>query len=35
MENAPELPKQETRELAPAVAETAPNCDENGQFSLF
>ena len=34
-ENAPEPPKEETRELAPAVAETAPNCDENGQFSLF
>ena len=34
-ENAPEPPKQETLELATAVAETAPNCDENGQFSLF
>ena len=34
-ENAPEPPKQETRELATAVAETAPNCDENGQFLLF
>jgi len=34
-ENAPEPPKEETQELAPAVAETAPNCDENGQFSLF
>ena len=34
-ENAPESPKQETRELATAVAETAPNCDENGQFLLF
>lgn len=34
-ENAPESPKEETQELAPAVAETAPNCDENGQFSLF
>ena len=35
LENAPEPPKQETRELATAVAETAPNCDENGQFLLF
>lgn len=34
-ENAPEQPKQETREPVPAVAEMAPNCDENGQFSLF
>ena len=34
-EAAPEPPKEDTRELAPAAAETAPNCDENGQFSLF
>ena len=34
-EAAPEPPKEETQELATAVAETAPNCDENGQFSLF
>lgn len=34
-EAAPEPPKEEHKELAPAVAETAPNCDENGQFSLF
>lgn len=34
-EAAPEPPKEETRELAPAIAETMPNCDENGQFSLF
>lgn len=34
-EAATEPPKEETMELAPAVAETAPNCDENGQFSLF
>lgn len=34
-EAAPEPPKEEPQELAKAVAETAPNCDENGQFSLF
>ena len=34
-EAAPEPPKEEPKELAPAVAETAQNCDENGQFSLF
>jgi hypothetical protein len=33
-ESAPEPPKEETQ-LATAVAETATNCDENGQFSLF
>ena len=34
-EAAPEPPKEEPQELAPAMAETAPKCDENGQFSLF
>ena len=34
-EAAPETPKKETQELAPAMAETAPKCDENGQLSLF
>ena len=34
-EAAPEPPKEEPKDLATAVAETAPNCDENGQFSLF
>lgn len=34
-EAAPEPPKEETQELATAVSEMAPNCDENGQFSLF
>ena len=35
IEAAPEPPKEEPQELAPTVAEMAPNCDENGQFSLF
>jgi hypothetical protein len=34
-ESAPEPPKEEPQELATAMTETAPNCDENGQFSLF
>ena len=34
-ETAPEPPKEEHQELATAVAETAPKCDENGQLSLF
>ncbi len=34
--NSATVPKSsEPQELAPAVAEMAPNCDENGQFSLF
>ena len=35
MENAPEPTKQETLELATAVAETVPTMDANGQYSLF
>lgn len=34
-ENAPEPPKQETREPVPAIAETVPTMDANGQYSLF
>ena len=34
-ENAPEPPKQETREPVPAIAETVPAMDANGQYSLF
>lgn len=34
-ENAPEPPKQETREPVPAIAETVPTMDTNGQYSLF
>ncbi len=34
-ENAPEPPKQETLEPVPAVAETVPTMDANGQYSLF
>lgn len=34
-ENAPEPLKQETREPVPAIAETVPNMDANGQYSLF
>lgn len=34
-ENDPEPPKEETQELATAVAETVPTMDANGQYSLF
>ncbi len=34
-EAAPEPPKEEPQELAPAVAETVPTMDANGQYSLF
>ena len=34
-ENAPEPPKQETQELAQAIAETVPTMNANGQYSLF
>ena len=34
-ENAPEPLKQETREPVPAIAETVPTMDANGQYSLF
>ena len=34
-ESAPEPHKKEPQELTPAMAEIAPKCDENGQFSLF
>ena len=34
-ENAPEPPKQETREPVPAITETVPTMDANGQYSLF
>ena len=34
-ENAPEPPKQETRKPVPAIAETVPTMDANGQYSLF
>ena len=34
-EAAPEPPKEETLELATAVAETVPTMDDNGQYSLF
>ena len=34
-EAAPEPPKQETREPVPAMAETVPTMDANGQYSLF
>lgn len=34
-EAAPEPPKQETREPVPAIAETVPTMDANGQYSLF
>jgi len=34
-ENAPEPTKQETREPVPAIAETVPTMDTNGQYSLF
>ncbi len=34
-ENAPEPPKQETREPVLAIAETVPTMDANGQYSLF
>lgn len=34
-ENAPEPPKQETREPVPAIAETVTTMDANGQYSLF
>ena len=34
--NSATVPKStEPQELAPAMAETAPNCDETGQLSLF
>lgn len=34
-ENDPEPPKQKTREPVPAIAETVPTMDANGQYSLF
>lgn len=34
-EAATEPSKEETQELAPAVAETVPTMDANGQYSLF
>lgn len=34
-EAAPESPKEETQELVPAIAETVPTMDSNGQDSLF
>lgn len=34
-EAAPEPPKKEPQELAPAIAETVPTMDANGQYSLF
>lgn len=34
-EAAPEQPKEDTQELAKAVAETVPAMDTNGQYSLF
>ena len=35
LEAAPEPPKEEPQELAPAVAGTVPTMDANGQYSLF